>query len=232
MGDNTDNLYAETDENGDDSLDSEEEEDSDETEDEEEELAESMADELADKLVDRVLKTSILPKADMETTTLAKNNEAQIRRRLNDELEDDKTLADYSDEELESMLHRAGGGSSSDVEAAPARKLIVKAMKAMKAIKQKKRRVSKIAKGRTAKSLVFSGARVKTSGGLTKADLIRNKNGKIVSKKQQAAGKKAYNNIKAWATAVSKARKSLSLKGFVPIKKGTPLYTKTKSFYR
>jgi len=245
--DNTDNLYAETDENGDDSLDSEEEEDSDETEDEEEELAESMADELADKLVDRVLKTSFLPKADMETTTLAKNNEAQIRRRLNDELEDDKTLADYSDEELESMLHRAGGGSSSDVEAAPARKLIVKAMKAMKvmkavtvmkamkamkAIKQKKKRVSKIAKGRMAKSLVFSGARVKTSGGLTKADLIRNKNGKIVSKKQQAAGKKAYNNIKAWATAVSKARKSLSLKGFVPIKKGTPLYTKTKSFYR
>merc|ERR1712149_158413 len=237
--DNTDNLYAETDENGDDSLDREEEEDSDETEDEEEELAE--------KLVDRVLKTSFLPKADMETTTLAKNNEAQIRRRLNDELEDDKTLADYSDEELESMLHRAGGGSSSDVEAAPARKLIVKAMKAMKvmkavtvmkamkamkAIKQKKKRVSKIAKGRMAKSLVFSGARVKTSGGLTKADLIRNKNGKIVSKKQQAAGKKAYNNIKAWATAVSKARKSLSLKGFVPIKKGTPLYTKTKSFYR
>merc|ERR1712193_298290 len=232
MGDNTDNLYAETDENGDDSLDSEEEEDSDETEDEEEELAESMADELADKLVDRVLKTSILPKADMETTTLAKNNEAQIRRRLNDELEDDKTLADYSDEELESMLHRAGGGSSSDVEAAPARKLIVKAMKAMKAIKQKKKRVSKIAKGRMAKSLVFSGARVKTSGGLTKADLIRNKNGKIVSKKQQAAGKKAYNNIKAWATAVSKARKSLGLKGFVPIKKGTPFYAKTKSFYR
>merc|ERR1711869_95549 len=114
-----------------------------------------MADELADKLVDRVLKTSFLPKADMETTTLAKNNEAQIRRRLNDELEDDKTLADYSDEELESMLHRAGGGSSSDVEAAPARKLIVKAMKAMKvmkamkamkAIKQKKKRVSKIAR--------------------------------------------------------------------------------------
>merc|ERR1711869_152674 len=191
-----------------------------------------MADELADKLVDRVLKTSFLPKADMETTTLAKNNEAQIRRRLNDELEDDKTLADYSDEELESMLHRAGGGSSSDVEAAPARKLIVKAMKAMKAMKQKKKRVSKIAKGRMAKSLVFSGARVKTSGGLTKADLIRNKNGKIVSKKQQAAGKKAYNNIKAWATAVPKARKSLVLKGFVPIKKGTPLYTKTKSFYR
>merc|ERR1712149_113271 len=122
--DNTDNLYAETDENGDDSLDREEEEDSDETEDEEEELAE--------KLVDRVLKTSILPKADMETTTLAKNNEAQIRRRLNDELEDDKTLADYSDEELESMLHRVGGGTP---QAAPARQLIVKAMKAMKATK-------------------------------------------------------------------------------------------------
>merc|ERR1719331_74518 len=145
------------------------------------------------------------------------------------------------------MLHRAGGGSSSDVEAAPARQLIVKAMKAMEALTvmktvmkamkamkaiKKKKRVSKIAKGRMAKALVFRGARVKTSGGLTKADLIRNKHGKIVSKKQQALGKKAYNNIKAWSSAVSKARKSLALKGFVAIKKGTPLYTKTKSFYR
>merc|ERR1719355_22020 len=244
LEDDMDQLYAKTDENGNEVVEGEEGEDSEDPEEDGEILAESMADELADKLVNRVLKTSLLPKVDMETTTLGKSDEAKVRRRLNDELEDDKTLADYSDEELEAMLHRAGGGASSDVEAAPARKLIVKAMKAMKAvtvmkamkamkaIKQKKKRVSKIAKGRMAKSLVFSGARVKTSGGLTKADLIRNKNGKIVSKKQQAAGKKAYNNIKAWATAVSKARKSLALKGFVPIKKGTPLYTKTKSFYR
>merc|ERR1719327_726801 len=105
-------------------------------------------------------------------------------------------------------------------------------MKAMKAIKQKKKRVSKIAKGRFAKAMVFKGTKAKTVGGLTKADLIMNKNGKIVSKKQQAAGKKAYNNIKAWTTSVMKARKALGLKGFVPVKKGTPFYAKTKSFYR
>merc|ERR1719473_1927680 len=103
-------------------------------------------------------------------------------------------------------------------------------MKAMKVTKKK--RVSKIAKGRFAKAMVFKGTKAKTVSGLTKADLIRNKNGKIVSKKQQAAGKKAYNNIKAWTTSVMKARKALGLKGFVPVKKGTPLYTKTKSFYR
>merc|ERR1719265_491543 len=103
-------------------------------------------------------------------------------------------------------------------------------MKAMK--KKKMKRVSKIARGQLAKSFVFRGMKAKTVGGLTKADLIKNKNGKIVSKKQQAHGKKAYNNIKAWTASVMKARKALGLKGFVPIKKGTPLYTKTKSFYR
>merc|ERR1719199_235523 len=98
-------------------------------------------------------------------------------------------------------------------------------MKAMK-------RVSKFAKGRrVAKLVVFRGAKASTVGGLTKANLIRNKNGKIVSKKQSANGKKAYSFIKGWTAAVTKARKALNVKGFVAVKKGTALYKKAKEFY-
>merc|ERR1719409_643643 len=101
----------------------------------------------------------------------------------------------------------------------------MKAMKAMAAMKaMKKKSVSKIAKGKLAKSVVFRGSKAKTVGGLTKNDLVQNKRGKIVSKKSLAHGKKAYANIKAWTAAVQKARKALNVKGFVAVKKGTPLY--------
>merc|ERR1719444_147913 len=100
----------------------------------------------------------------------------------------------------------------------------------MKAMKKKS--VSKIAKGKFSKSVVFRGTKAKTIGGLTKGDLVKNKNGKIVSKKSLAHGKKAYSNIKTWTVAVQKARKALGLKGFVAIKKGTPFYKKAKEFYQ
>jgi len=61
---------------------------------------------------------------------------------------------------------------------------------------------------------------------------MKNKAGKVVSKKSSAAGKKAYSRVKKWAEALSKARKALGLKGFVAIKKGSPLYTKTKALVR
>ena len=108
----------------------------------------------------------------------------------------------------------------------------MKAMAAMKAMKaMKKKAVSKIAKGKMARSVVFRGTKEKTLGGLTKSDLVQNKRGKIVTKKQAAAGKKAYANIKGWTVAVQKARKALNVKGFVAVKKGTPLYNKAKEFY-
>ena len=47
---------------------------------------------------------------------------------------------------------------------------------------------SVIAKGKMAKSVVFRGSKAKTSGGLKKSDLKKNKNGKIVSAKKSAAG--------------------------------------------
>merc|ERR1719262_2030954 len=108
----------------------------------------------------------------------------------------------------------------------------MKAMAAMKAMKaMKKKAVSKIAKGRFAKSVVFRGSRAKTTGGLTKGDLVENKRGKIVSKKNAAHGKKQYANIKNWTSAVQKARKALGVKGFIAVKKGTPLYKKAKEFF-
>merc|ERR1711904_461256 len=131
-----------------------------------------------------------------------------------DELEDNEVQDDQLDEdELAYVLGLSGG----------------KAMKAMAAMKAMK--VSKIAKGKRAKASVFLGGKVKTTGGLKKADLMKSKSGKIVSKKASAAGKKAYKNIQKWTIATSKARKALGLKGFVPIKKGTPLYIKAKSFF-
>merc|ERR1711981_1023762 len=96
----------------------------------------------------------------------------------------------------------------------------------------KKKAVSKIAKGKMARSVVFRGTKAKTSSGLTKADLIKNKRGKIVTKKSVAAGKKAYANIKGWIVAVQKARKALGVKGFVAVKKGTPLYKKAKELFQ
>ena len=63
----------------------------------------------------------------------------------------------------------------------------MKAMAAMKAMRaMKKKAVSKIAKGRMAKVVVFRGSKAKTTSGLTKSDLVKNKAGRIVSKKQQA----------------------------------------------
>merc|ERR1719498_1124053 len=99
-------------------------------------------------------------------------------------------------------------------------------MKAMKAMKKKK--ISKVATGRMRKVMVFRGSKEKTVGGLTKSDLIKNKHGKIVSKKASLRAKKNS----GWTTAIQKARKALGLKGFVAIKKGSALYAKAKELYQ
>merc|ERR1711881_470151 len=95
--------------------------------------------------------------------------------------------------------------------------------KAMKA-----KSVSKTAKGKFRKVLVFRGSKEKTIGGLTKSDLIKNKYGKIASKKASLRAKKNS----GWTTAIQKARKALGLKGFVAIKKGSALYAKAKELYQ
>merc|ERR1719321_683067 len=98
-------------------------------------------------------------------------------------------------------------------------------MKAMRAMQEKVG--SKVAKGKFAKVLVFRGSKAKTVGGMTASSLTKNKNGRIVSKKKSARGKKSL-----WIAAVTKARKALGLKGFVAIKKGSPLYKKAKELYQ
>merc|ERR1719145_159151 len=103
-------------------------------------------------------------------------------------------------------------------------------MKAKKAMK-----VSKVAKGKHARAVVFRGGKEKTSTGMTKDKLIKNKAGRIVSKAQSAAKKKAFatSPLKKWIDAVKQARKQLNVKGFCAVNgktaQGKALYAKVKS---
>merc|ERR550519_1153717 len=72
---------------------------------------------------------------------------------------------------------------------------------------------------------VFRGKKERTSGGLTKKDLMKNKRGKIISKKAHKKGRALINSgIGKWSKAVMKARKNLGITGFCAVKKGTKLY--------
>merc|ERR1719213_789172 len=63
---------------------------------------------------------------------------------------------------------------------------------------------------RLAKRHAFAGKISKTATGLTKSDLVKNKTGKIVSKKKAGLAKKHFGG---WLAAVAKARKALNIKG-------------------
>merc|ERR1712228_751152 len=73
---------------------------------------------------------------------------------------------------------------------------------------------SVVAKGRRAKSSVFRGTKIRTSGGLKKSDLKKNRTGKVVSRKRSEASKRSKNGrkIAAWGNAVKQARRALGLK--------------------
>merc|ERR1740122_746826 len=108
-----------------------------------------------------------------------------------------------------------------------------KAMKASKAMKatKKVKKVSKVAKGRGAKAAVLKGKKEKTVGGLTAASLVKNKAGKVVSKKASVRGKK-----NKWPQAVAQARKELKIKGFCPVggksEQGKKLLAKVRSIFK
>merc|ERR1719389_227539 len=97
----------------------------------------------------------------------------------------------------------------------------------------KKKRVTKVARGRCAKAMVFRGSKEKTVGGLTKESLMRNKRGKIVSKRKNANGKRAYKKLETWTEAFMQAREMLRVEGFHAINgkslQGRALYYKTKA---
>merc|ERR550532_2982631 len=114
----------------------------------------------------------------------------------------------------------------------------MKAMKAMKTMKAMKvKRTSTIARGKLAKALVFRGSKQKTSGGLTKDTLTKNKTGRIVSKSKSARGKKNFANsaLKRWIDAVKQARKELKITGFCAVNgktaTGKAVYTKAKAIF-
>merc|ERR1712133_325409 len=108
----------------------------------------------------------------------------------------------------------------------------------MKGMKRKAMKKSVIAKGKRAKSSVFRGTWERTSGGLKKSDLKKNKDGRIVSKAMSEAGKKRFakNGLGKWVEAVSSAKKSLGIRGFQIIggktAKGQALLKKARSLYR
>merc|ERR1712060_1013207 len=114
-----------------------------------------------------------------------------------------------------------------------AKKAPMKAMKGMKAMKK-----SKIARGKYRKAVVLRGSKEKTSGGLTAAQLMKNKNGRVVSKAASASRKKLYKGSKAesWIKAVMAARKELGIKGFCGVggktAQGKALYAKAKAIFR
>jgi len=104
--------------------------------------------------------------------------------------------------------------------------------------KNRRAQVSKVAKGRGAKARVLNGSKERTSGGLKKSDLVRNKEGRVVSKKSREAGKLAYqkNGIAKFIKAVQQARKALGIKGFQAVggktARGQALLKKARSFYK
>merc|ERR1711972_397583 len=95
-------------------------------------------------------------------------------------------------------------------------------------VKKPKRVTRKMQTGSYRK--VWNGTAVYTKGGLTKAQLMLNKNGKVVSKKKFQQGQ-ALRKKSGWMTAVIKARKELGITGFVLMNRGAQgvaLYKRAK----
>merc|ERR1719333_1552127 len=108
---------------------------------------------------------------------------------------------------------------------APKSKSKAKAVRA-----RKPKRVTK--KSQTGSKLrVWNGSCKWTKGGLTRADLQKNKHGRIVSKKASRHNKKSGGG---WMKAVMKARKELGITGFCLMNRGTQgvaLYKRAKEIY-
>merc|ERR1719412_1506459 len=103
-----------------------------------------------------------------------------------------------------------------------------------KKVVRRRRRARKVSV-RGSRNQVWRGTRQKVrTTGQTKADLMKNKRGKVVSKKANAKGKRVYkrNGLAKWTSAMMQARKKLGLKGFVACKKGTKFYNETMKLYR
>merc|ERR1712194_103296 len=91
--------------------------------------------------------------------------------------------------------------------AAGAMKTMKPAMKAKVMKKAKAMKKAVIAKGKFAKAMVLRGSKEKTSGGLKKDSLRKNKGGRIVSKKASDLAKKRYagSALQKWTKACQAA---------------------------
>merc|ERR1712227_126499 len=98
-------------------------------------------------------------------------------------------------------------------------------------VKKPKRVTKKMQTG--SKRKVWNGTAKWTKGGLTKADLMLNKTGKVVSKKAFKNGQRLQKKS-GWMTAVIKARKELGITGFCLMNRGAQgvaLYKRAKELY-
>merc|ERR1719262_1492336 len=86
--------------------------------------------------------------------------------------------------------------------------------RATRRVVRKKKFVSKKSLTGTVR-MVWNGTKTYTPSGLTKKDLVKTKNGKVMSKAMLAATKKRAGRIKAWTRATKQARKQLGITGFV-----------------
>ena len=115
----------------------------------------------------------------------------------------------------------------------------MKAMKAMKTMKaDKARKVMETMNARTVERAmkkvsarmqmrhVFADKCAKTDSGLAKGDLVQNRRGKVVRKKESAKRQKS-----TWIAAVTVARKALNIKDITAIKKGSALCEKAKELH-
>merc|ERR1712173_166225 len=84
-------------------------------------------------------------------------------------------------------------------------------------VKKPKRVTKKMQTGSYRK--VWNGTKKFTKGGLTKADLMITKSGRVMSKKQHKKGQKLKKS--PWMTAVMKARKDLGITGFCLMNRGS-----------
>ena len=111
-------------------------------------------------------------------------------------------------------------------------------MKGMKSARKSRSALNiKIARGFGAKARVLSGKKEKTVGRLTKRDLKKNKQGRVVSKRVSEKSKETFKTtLRTWNDACKAARKKLNVTGFVPVKgqtaQGKALYATAKSMMR
>lgn len=115
-------------------------------------------------------------------------------------------------------------------------KSMKRAMKMRRVMKEKrvaktKKKISKKISKIGSRSDVLLGKKERTRTGIKQHDLMKNKEGKVVSKRKSALGKRNFVHVAKWISACVQARSELGLVGFVAVRKGSSLYNKARELY-